>query len=99
MGFAIAGGSPEKLNVEDAVLDRSEIGVTLDSHDVLDVEAVGGFGPNAHQDNAIKNRGDCECQVPELEPLGTDGEQQGARDGRQEDVGRDGRVVEKPCRD
>jgi hypothetical protein len=62
---------------------------------VLHVEAVLGLGPEAEEQRAVDDGRDGEGQVVVLEPLGAEEEEQRARDGRDEDAERDGRVVEE----
>lgn len=64
---------------------------------MLDVEAVFGLGPEAEEQGAVDDGGDGEGEVVVLEPFGAEDEEEGARDGGDEDSEGDGRVVEETC--
>lgn len=53
VGLGVARGSPEKLNVEETVLDSGEVGVALDRHGMLHVETIFGLGPATHEDDTV----------------------------------------------
>lgn len=95
VGLGVTRSCPEEFNVEEAILDGGEVGVALDCHHMLYVEAVLSLRPYAHENNTVENRGNGKGKVPELEPFRTDGKQKSTCDRGQEDVKRDGRVVEE----
>jgi len=86
---------PQQLDPEQPVLDRCQVGIRLDHHNMLHVEAVPGLGPIAEDDGAVYNRGDSKCQVVVLEPLRPQYKQKSTRDGGDEDPERHGGVVQQ----
>ena len=90
VGLLVAARGPEQLDAEQPVLDRRQVGVRLHNHDVLHVEAVAGFRPVPEHDGAVDDGGDREGQVVVLEPFRAEGEEQGSRDGGDEDAEGDG---------
>lgn len=86
---------PQQLDAEETVLDGRQVGVRHDHHDVLHVEAVAGLGPEPEDDGAVDDGRDRKGQVVVLEPLGPEEEQEGSRDGRDEDSERHRGVVEE----
>lgn len=90
VGLCVARGGPHQLDVEEAVLDGGQVGVGLDQHDVLDVHAVRGLGPDPEDYQAVKQRWHGEGEVVVLEPLRAEPEEEDARDGGDEDAERDG---------
>lgn len=90
MGFGVARGGPEQLDAKEAVLDGRQVGVGLDEHNVLDVHAVRGLGPEAEDEQAVDDGGDGEGEVVVLEPLWAEPQEEDAGDGGDEDAEGDG---------
>lgn len=86
VGLGVARGGPEQLDAEEAVLDGGQVGVGLDEHDVLDVHAVRGLGPEAEHQEAVDDGWDGEGEVVVLEPFGAEPQEEDARDGGDEDA-------------
>lgn len=95
MRLLVARRRPEQLDPEQPVLDGRQVGVRLHHHDVLHGKAVLGFGPEAEDQGAVDDRGDGKGEVPVLEPLGAEEEEEGPRDGGDKDAEGYGRVVEE----
>jgi hypothetical protein len=62
---------------------------------VLHVETVLGFSPEPEEQRAVDDGRDGKGEVVVLEPFRAEEQKERARDGRDEDAERDGRVVEK----
>lgn len=81
VGLGVPGGGPHQLDVEEAILDGGQVGVGLDEHDVLDVHAVRGLGPDPEDYEAVKQRRHGESEVVVFEPLRAEPEKENAGNG------------------
>jgi hypothetical protein len=44
---------PSQSSVEDTIFNGCQVGIRLDDHDVLDIQAIGSFCPDAEGDEAV----------------------------------------------
>ena len=81
MRLGIPTGYPRERRSSKLILDRREVGVVLDRHDELHVQAVAGFGPDAHCEEGEEEGGHGEGEVVEAHVVRTHPDHEDAWEG------------------
>lgn len=91
--LGISGRSPRKSASEKTVLNSGEVGVLLNSHDVLHVDGVLCLSPKTNGDKGVKKRRNGEGKVVVLQEVGADPHEEHSGKRVDEDGKSGGRVV------
>ena len=91
--LGVSARDPRERPPEQPILDRREVSVVLDGHDVLDIEAVAGFRPEADRDEGVDERWHGEGEVVVLYVVRAHPDHEDSGEWVQEDGEGDGAVV------
>ena len=95
VGLLVTRGSPKQFDTKEPVFDRSEIGVRLNDHYMLDIEAIRGLGPESEENETVEDGRHGKGKIPVAEKFGAKPQEKDTGDGGQEDVEGHCRVVQE----